>query len=113
MYETGNICISWRRKIIRRSVFNLYHGDHGGTFLGNTEQDRFRKKYLCRGRKCRGVPSFRSEKQNGNDHAYVASGFTAALAGIVLASMNRQAIAKAAQGYDNFVLTALVVGGVR
>lgn len=43
--------------------------------------------------------------------AYMASGFTAALAGIVLASMNRQAIAKAAQGYDNFVLTALVVGG--
>lgn len=43
--------------------------------------------------------------------AYVASGFTAALAGIVLASMNRQAMAKAAQGYDNFVLTALVVGG--
>ena len=43
--------------------------------------------------------------------AYVASGFTAALAGIVLASMNRQAIAKAAQGYDNYVLTALVVGG--
>ncbi|MDD3368193.1 MAG: ABC transporter permease [Lachnospiraceae bacterium] len=43
--------------------------------------------------------------------AYVASGFTAAMAGIVLASMNRQAIAKAAQGYDNFVLTALVVGG--
>lgn len=43
--------------------------------------------------------------------AYTVSGFTAALAGIVLASMNRQAIAKAAQGYDNFVLTALVVGG--
>jgi ribose/xylose/arabinose/galactoside ABC-type transport system permease subunit len=43
--------------------------------------------------------------------SYIASGFTAALAGIVLASMNRQAIAKAAQGYDNFVLTALVVGG--
>ena len=43
--------------------------------------------------------------------SYMASGFTAALAGIVLASMNRQAIAKAAQGYDNFVLTALVVGG--
>lgn len=43
--------------------------------------------------------------------AYVFSGFTAALAGIVLASLNRQAIAKAAQGYDNFVLTALVVGG--
>lgn len=44
--------------------------------------------------------------------SYMASGITAALAGIVLASMNRQAIAKAAQGYDNFVLTALVVGGV-
>ena len=44
--------------------------------------------------------------------SYMASGLTAALAGIVLASMNRQAIAKAAQGYDNFVLTALVVGGV-
>lgn len=44
--------------------------------------------------------------------SYMASGFTAALAGIVLASMNRQAIAKAAQGYDNFVITALVVGGV-
>lgn len=43
--------------------------------------------------------------------AYVFSGFTAALAGIVLASLNRQAIAKAAQGYDNFVLTAVVVGG--
>ena len=28
-----------------------------------------------------------------------------------MASMNRQAIAKAAQGYDNYVLTALVVGG--
>lgn len=43
--------------------------------------------------------------------SYVASGLTAALSGIVLASMNRQAIAKAAQGYDNYVLTALVVGG--
>lgn len=43
--------------------------------------------------------------------SYMASGITSALAGIVLASMNRQAIAKAAQGYDNFVLTALVVGG--
>lgn len=43
--------------------------------------------------------------------AYMFSGLTAAMAGIVLASMNRQAIAKAAQGYDNFVLTALVVGG--
>ncbi len=43
--------------------------------------------------------------------AYGISGFTAALAGIVLASMNQQAIAKAAQGYDNDVLTAIVVGG--
>jgi ribose/xylose/arabinose/galactoside ABC-type transport system permease subunit len=43
--------------------------------------------------------------------SYMFSGLTAALAGIVLASMNRQAIAKAAQGYDNYVLTALVVGG--
>jgi ribose/xylose/arabinose/galactoside ABC-type transport system permease subunit len=44
--------------------------------------------------------------------AYIASSFTAALAGIVLASMNRQAIAKAAQGYENDVLTAIVLGGV-
>lgn len=43
--------------------------------------------------------------------AYALSGFTAALAGIVLASMNQQAIAKAAQGYENDVLTAIVVGG--
>lgn len=43
--------------------------------------------------------------------AYAMSGFTAALAGIVLASMNQQAIAKAAQGYENDVLTAIVVGG--
>ena len=43
--------------------------------------------------------------------SYMASGLTAAIAGIVLASLNRQAIAKAAQGYDNFVITALVVGG--
>lgn len=43
--------------------------------------------------------------------AYAFSGFTAGLAGIVLASMNQQAIAKAAQGYENDVLTAIVVGG--
>ncbi len=52
--------------------------------------------------------------------AFVISGFTAALAGIVLASMNQQAIAKAAAGcqdglpstgYENDVLTAIVVGG--
>jgi ribose transport system permease protein len=43
--------------------------------------------------------------------SYIFSGFTAALAGIVLASMNQQSIAKAAQGYENDVLTAIVVGG--
>jgi Ribose/xylose/arabinose/galactoside ABC-type transport systems, permease components len=43
--------------------------------------------------------------------SYMISGFTAALAGIVLASMNQQAISKAAQGYENDVLTAIVVGG--
>lgn len=43
--------------------------------------------------------------------SYIFSGFTAALAGIILASMNQQAIAKAAQGYENDVLTAIVVGG--
>lgn len=43
--------------------------------------------------------------------AYAASGLTAAISGIVLASMNRQAIPKAAQGYENDVLTAIVVGG--
>lgn len=43
--------------------------------------------------------------------AYSLSGLTAAIAGIVLASMNQQAIAKAAQGYENDVLTAIVVGG--
>lgn len=42
---------------------------------------------------------------------YVISGLMAALAGIVLASMNQQAIAKAATGYENDVLTAIVVGG--
>ncbi|WP_281742567.1 ABC transporter permease [Tepidanaerobacter syntrophicus] len=43
--------------------------------------------------------------------SYIFSGFTAAIAGIILASMNQQAIAKAAQGYENDVLTAIVVGG--
>lgn len=42
---------------------------------------------------------------------YILSSVMAALAGIVLASMNQQAIAKAASGYENDVLTALVVGG--
>ncbi len=43
--------------------------------------------------------------------AYLASGTTAAIAGITLASMNRQAIAKAASGYETEVITAIVVGG--
>jgi len=43
--------------------------------------------------------------------AYAISGFTAALAGIVLASWNTQAIAKAALGYENDVLAAIVMGG--
>ncbi|MBQ6469058.1 MAG: ABC transporter permease [Lachnospiraceae bacterium] len=43
--------------------------------------------------------------------AYTISGLTAALAGIALASMNRQAIAKAASGYETEVITAIVVGG--
>lgn len=43
--------------------------------------------------------------------SYVFSGFTAAAAGIILASMNQQAIAKAAMGYENDVFTAIVVGG--
>jgi ribose/xylose/arabinose/galactoside ABC-type transport system permease subunit len=53
-----------------------------------------------------GVPVFRTTCA-----AYIISGFTAAAAGIVLASMNQQAISKAAQGYENDVLTAIVVGG--
>jgi len=43
--------------------------------------------------------------------SYAISGFTAALAGIVLASMNQQAIAKAALGYELDVISAIVVGG--
>lgn len=49
--------------------------------------------------------------QNITVIAYALSGLTAAISGIVLASMNQQAIAKAAQGYENDVLTAIVVGG--
>ena len=44
--------------------------------------------------------------------AYVFSGFTAALAGIVLASMNRQAYVRAGEGYENDVLAAVVLGGI-
>lgn len=44
--------------------------------------------------------------------AYVISGFTAALSGIMLSCFNRQAVATQASGYDGNVLVMLVVGGV-
>ncbi len=44
--------------------------------------------------------------------AYVISGFTAALTGIVLSCFNRQAVATQCSSYDGDVLVALVVGGV-
>ena len=53
-----------------------------------------------------GVPVLRTTVS-----AYVLSGVSAAAAGIILASLNQQAIAKAAQGYEADVLTAIVVGG--
>ncbi|MDR2021355.1 MAG: ABC transporter permease [Treponema sp.] len=43
--------------------------------------------------------------------AYVISGFTAALGGIVLSSMTQQAIANAGMGYETEVITAIVIGG--
>ena len=44
--------------------------------------------------------------------AYTISGFLGALSGFVLSCMNRQASAAQAQGYENDVLAAIVVGGV-
>ena len=44
--------------------------------------------------------------------AYSISGFLGALSGFVLSCMNRQASAAQAQGYENDVLAAIVVGGV-
>lgn len=44
--------------------------------------------------------------------AYVISGLTAALAGIVLVSMNQMAKASTASGYELYVFIAMVVGGV-
>lgn len=44
--------------------------------------------------------------------AYVISGLTAAMAGIMLSCFNRQAVATQAGSYDGDVLVALVVGGV-
>ncbi len=44
--------------------------------------------------------------------AYIISGLMGALAGLVLSSMNQQASAGQAKGYENDVLAAIVVGGV-
>ena len=44
--------------------------------------------------------------------AYTISGFMGALSGFVLSSMNRQASSSQAQGYENDVLAAIVIGGV-
>lgn len=44
--------------------------------------------------------------------AYVISGIMGALSGLVLSSMNQQASATQAKGYENDVLAAIVVGGV-
>ena len=44
--------------------------------------------------------------------AYVISGVMGALSGLVLSSMNQQASAGQAKGYENDVLAAIVVGGV-
>ena len=44
--------------------------------------------------------------------AYVFSGFTTALGGIVLASMTQQCMASTGSGYETEVITAAVIGGV-
>ena len=44
--------------------------------------------------------------------AYTISGFMGALSGFVLSSMNRQASSSQAQGYENDVLAAIVIGGI-
>lgn len=44
--------------------------------------------------------------------AYMISGFMGALSGLVLSSMNQQASATQANGYENDVLAAIVVGGI-
>jgi len=44
--------------------------------------------------------------------AYIVSGVMGALSGLVLSSMNQQASASQAKGYENDVLAAIVVGGV-
>lgn len=44
--------------------------------------------------------------------AYIISGVMGAISGLVLSSMNQQASASQAKGYENDVLAAIVVGGV-
>lgn len=44
--------------------------------------------------------------------AYIFSGITAAIGGIVLASMTQQAMASTGKGYETEVITAAVIGGV-
>ena len=44
--------------------------------------------------------------------AYTISGFMGALSGFVMSCMNKQASASQAQGYENDVLAAIVIGGV-
>ncbi|MCI9140596.1 MAG: ABC transporter permease [Lachnospiraceae bacterium] len=44
--------------------------------------------------------------------SYIISSFTAALGGIVLASMTQQGMASTGVGYDTEVITAAVIGGV-
>lgn len=44
--------------------------------------------------------------------AFVISGLTSALSGILLSCFNRQAVASQASGYDGNVLVILVVGGI-
>lgn len=44
--------------------------------------------------------------------AYIVSGFTAAVGGVVLASMTQQGMASTGGGYETEVITAAVIGGV-
>lgn len=44
--------------------------------------------------------------------AYVLSGLTTALGGIVLASMTQQCMASTGSGYENYVIMSAVIGGI-
>jgi ribose/xylose/arabinose/galactoside ABC-type transport system permease subunit len=44
--------------------------------------------------------------------AYMISGFTTAIGGIVLASMTQQCMASTGSGYEQFVIMAGVIGGI-